>query len=152
VRDAAGMEWTWVVTTTLPVLTFIGGLWWNRSDGDRRERRASRAAALAAFEQLQRDTSLELQDALGLIFRTAAVGSMDEYRAVAMRVTALQARLADPEARLLSVEAASKATTLSQTDPTRYSDERHKAGDEAAHAMTKAVEYLGMSIREPPSG
>jgi hypothetical protein len=62
--DAAWVEWQWVVTTTVPALTFIGGLWWNRVDGDRRETRARHAAETAAFEQLQRDTHLKLQDSL----------------------------------------------------------------------------------------
>jgi hypothetical protein len=65
------MEWTWVVTTTIPVLTFIAGLWWSRYDGDRRERRASRAAASAVFEQLQRDAHLELQALLGRLYMAA---------------------------------------------------------------------------------
>jgi hypothetical protein len=61
-----------VVGTTLPVLTFIGGLWWNRADGDRREQRVAQAARSAAFEQLQRDTHLELQDSLLESFRAAS--------------------------------------------------------------------------------
>ena len=61
-------SWQWVITTTLPVLTFIARLWWSRYDGDRRERRAAQAAASAAFEQLQRATYLEVQDALTKTF------------------------------------------------------------------------------------
>jgi hypothetical protein len=64
-----GMEW--VATTTIPVLTFIAGLWWNRHDGDRREHRAARAAASAAFEHLQREAHLELQDQLGKMYLAA---------------------------------------------------------------------------------
>jgi hypothetical protein len=56
-RDAAGMEWTWLVTTTIPVLTFIGGLWWNRVDGDRREAAGDEyVAAYLSSEGIDSDT------------------------------------------------------------------------------------------------
>jgi hypothetical protein len=54
------MEWQWATTTTLPVVTFMVGLWWNRRDADRREDRA-----------FHRDTILELQDTLELLWGTA---------------------------------------------------------------------------------
>jgi hypothetical protein len=99
------MEWTWVVTTTIPVLTFIAGLWWNRVDGDRREQRAARAAAAAAFEQLQRGTHLELQDVLAAGFQAAGRFSSNEpgtdrdYGTAFNRANILASRIANSEIR-----------------------------------------------------
>jgi hypothetical protein len=99
------MEWTWVVTTTVPVLTFIVGLWWNRVDGDRRERRAAHATATAAFEQLQRATHLEVQDVLAAAFQAAGRFRRNEaetardFGTALNRANVLASRIATSEVR-----------------------------------------------------
>ncbi|MGH9251835.1 MAG: hypothetical protein ACRD0W_20300 [Acidimicrobiales bacterium] len=168
------MEWTWVVTTTLPVLTFIGGLWWSRYDGDRREHRAARAAALAAFEQLQRATHLELQDVLVEMYNAASqvaaartalpmpsflTGTGDNpvaierqglkaFDAGSHRALILQSRLADSEIRALVQIATRSARVLCRA--TTEAEER-EAEDVAGEALSKALSRLGALVREPPS-
>jgi hypothetical protein len=112
------MEWTWVVTTTLPVLIFMAGLWWNRRDADRREDRA-----------FHRVTIVELQDAMGLMWRTASGGgSGEEYRAAWLRTLTLSSRLTNFTAKELvhRVVAATDATV--EAHEARDSYGRRKAG------------------------
>jgi hypothetical protein len=147
-----------LVTITIPVLTFIAGLWWNRADGDRRERRAAQAAASATFRQMQRDTHLELQDSLEETFRAATrfattqlasgQGSRDEFHALLLHAVVLFSRIADPEVRtstsmaLESINMLANATTEVEIE---------KAADSTSEALTDAVDKLGALVREPPS-
>jgi hypothetical protein len=147
------MEWTWVATTTIPVLTFIGGLWWNRVDGDRRERRAAQAAAAAAFEQLQRDTHLEVQDVLAAAlqaagrFRDNEAGTDRDFGTALNRANILASRIANPEVR----ETISTALIADQTLATASEDTFWEAHGQANNATFAAVDALGKLVRQPPS-
>jgi hypothetical protein len=143
------MEWEPIVA----VLIFIAGLAWNRHDGDRRERRASRAAQLAAFEQLQRDTHLEMQDALAAAYQAADKArnkAAFERRALATplnRANVLQTRIADPRIRELVLKALKECQDLVMGPRDGLEETRKRAGDAAA----AAEEALGRLVREPPS-
>jgi hypothetical protein len=170
------MEWTWVVTITIPVLTFIGGLWWNRVDGDRRERRAAQAAALAAFERLQRETHLELQDALVKTFEAAARAAaarqaeaavhapvqydaaaraaaadkvratMDEFHAAAHRAAVLESRIDDSGIRELAMAAIDSSDALARASAPKI----QRANDSATNALEEAILELGLLVGQRP--
>ena len=147
------MEWTWVVTTTIPVLTFIAGLWWNRVDGDRREQRAARAAAAAAFERLQRETHLEVQDVLAAAlqaagrFRSNEAGTDTDFGTALNRANILASRIANSEVR----ETVSTALVADQTLATASEDGFWEAHGQANDATFAAVDALGKLVRQPPS-
>ena len=157
-RDAAPVDWTWVVTTTLPVLTFIGGLWWNRVDGDRR-----------AFEQTQRETHLALQDALLELFQAAVryaatpapaesdavvpsarASALDEYQAAVHRVAALGSRLADPDVSTLAVEAAERVHQLSEMSRSTPDPRFNQVSGATVLAINEALDALGALVRQRP--
>jgi hypothetical protein len=156
------MEWEWAVTTTIPVLTFIAGLWWSRYDGDRRERRARHAAAVAAFEQLQRETHLEVQDTLTKTFHGAARAAaarqahpsealqtraaLDEFHIAAQRAVVLESRLADSGIRELVGAAIESSNALAHASGTKLQE----ATDRAASALEEAILELGTLIGQPP--
>ena len=150
-----------IVGPIAAVLIFIAGQAWNRYDGDRRERRASRAARLVAFEQLQRETHLELQEALGDMYKAAADRAVDNAAGVetaadrigtilitAHRVERLESRLADAEARALVSRASGLIQELADAST---GAEILKASDVAEEAVDKAIRKLGEFVREPPS-
>jgi hypothetical protein len=144
------MEWEPIVA----VLIFIAGLAWNRHDGDRRERRASRAAAAATFEQLQRETHLEVQDILTNMYRLAVRASLstaatetEEFHSVAQRASALASRLADSEVRKLVGEVVVKCHAMADSDS---EDELDAASDPASDALAEALAQLGALVRKPP--
>jgi hypothetical protein len=153
------MEWTWLVATTIPVLTFIGGLWWNRVDGDRRETRARQAAATEAFEQLQRDTHLKLQDSLAATYNAASKAAaartsgpdsqadVDAYRTATNHAAVLLSRLADTEVQTQAREAIQAAQALFSATETGIDAARAKAAD----ALETAINALGLLVRSPPS-
>jgi hypothetical protein len=154
------MEWTWLVTSTIPVLTFIGGLWWNRVDGDRWERRAAQAAAAAAFDQLQRETHLTLQDSLAATYNAASKAAaartsdsvsqadIDAYRTVTNHAVVLQSRLADTEVQAQARAAIQAAQALVSATPETGIDH---APAEAADVLETAINALGLLVSRPPS-
>jgi hypothetical protein len=161
------MEWEVVLGPIAAVVIFIGGQVWNMHDGDRRERRATRAARSAAFEQLQRETHLELQEALGDAYKAATelaivglaerdpesrvrtrVDHLANFLITTSRVERLESCLADDEARALASSAYGRIVAVADaSDPYEVID----ASDAAGEAMSRAINKLGESIREPPS-
>jgi hypothetical protein len=166
------VEWTWVVTTTIPVVTFIGGLWWNRVDGDRRERRARRVA----FEQFQRATHLELQDHLGKLYlclkriRDAREGDKDlietadegrarsaelnaatrELDAEVLLAGALVARLYNQTAAQLANDAIHATQDLARAI-VRTPNDPPSSPETVQTAMATVIDYLGRLTSEPPT-
>jgi hypothetical protein len=133
---------------------------WGRYDGDRRERRASRAAAVAAFEQLQRETHFELQDTLVKTFQSAARSAaarkthpsetraaLDEYHANAHRAAVLESRVADSDIRTLVAAAIESSNSLAHASAAKIQE----ANDTAADALEEAILELGTLISKPPS-
>jgi 3'-phosphoadenosine 5'-phosphosulfate (PAPS) 3'-phosphatase len=142
------MAWEPIVA----VIIFIGGLAWGRYDGDRRERRASRAAATAAFEQLQRDTHLELQDALSETLRLASYSHQvrEERRAFHAaygRANVLRTRVADADARKYAHAALEACDTLAEAPIDGYEEAR----DLAAGTLIVAQAALSKLVRTPPN-
>jgi uncharacterized membrane protein YccC len=151
-RDACSMDWEPIVA----VLIFIAGLAWNRHDTDRRERRAARAAASAAFEQLQRETHLELQDAIWRMHQASLAPDetrREEFRRACGRADVLESRLADPEAWRLAHLAIYKAQMSVARYVASHRSEKPmgtETYDEATVACDAAVLYLGGLLRKAP--
>jgi hypothetical protein len=143
------MQWEPIVA----VLIFIGGLAWGRYDGDRRERRASLAAQQVAFEQLQRKTHLELQDALTETYAAADLvrqGRADQRHTVFApaynRANVLQTRVADDEVRKLAQDAIRKCQVLAGAPQDGWEEVRKQANN----AIVAAQRELGTLVRTPP--
>lgn len=115
---------------------------------------------MAAFEQLQRETHLELQEALDDTYKAAADRAIDHAAGVEMadkigtilitasRVERLESRLADAEARALVSSASPLIQALADAST---GAEILKASDVAGEAVGKAIRKLGELVREPPS-
>jgi hypothetical protein len=156
---AAPMDWEPIVA----VLIFVAGLAWNRHDGDRRERRARLAEALAVFEQLQRETHLELRDTLAKTVQAAARAAetrrtraseahqtraaLDESHAAAHRAAVLESRVANSDIRMLVVAAIESSKSLAHATGAKIQE----ATDTAEDAMDEAILELGGLISRPPT-
>jgi hypothetical protein len=133
-----------------------------------RERRSSKAAAMAAFDRLQRETSLELQQALADLYTAAdraayyrtrslaghdgAPTQADEERWItfqtqAHKVNVLVCRLADPNIQTAVTNALELVTRLARA---RTTEEHRTSVDPALHANNGAIRRLGELVRQPP--
>jgi hypothetical protein len=132
------MAWQWAITTTLPVLTFMVGLWWNRRDADRREDRA-----------FHRDTILELQDTLELLWGTATGATTEHgYRGAWLRTLTLSTRITNFKAKELVDRVMEATDAIVKVAPD--SDERKTAVSAAAKAIGAANAHLSHLLRHPP--
>lgn len=144
-----------MASMTIPVLTLIGGFWLGMVDGDRRERRARDAARVAADEQLQRATHLELQDALVMTFQAAARAAvahqtrdaLNQYHAAAHHALVLESRVADSDIRTLVGAAIESSNSLARASK----EEIQEANETAAGALEEAILELGALISRPPT-